>query len=172
MSDILVHGGNSNVARRQSALQLKNFLSSNDEATRHLYQQRWLALPDTIRNYIKTNVVGALGSETYRPSAAAQCVQYIAVFELPNALWPNLIQVQSTFIVRLFFGLLSRCFEGNLDLFFSRTKNYCIHPSRYNISKKIDQDLKLELFFTKSPTYLGSSLVYYTPRTQIYGSVL
>ena len=39
LSDILVHGGNSNVARRQSALQLKNFLSSNDEATRHIYQQ-------------------------------------------------------------------------------------------------------------------------------------
>jgi len=93
LSDILVHGGNSNVARRQSALQLKNFLSSNDEATRHIYQQRWLALPEDVRGYIKTNVVGALGSETYRPSAAAQCVQYIAVFELPNALWPTLIQV-------------------------------------------------------------------------------
>jgi len=93
LSDILVHGGNSNVARRQSALQLKNFLSSNDEATRHLYQQRWLALPEDVRTYVKTNCVGALGSETYRPSAAAQCVQYIAVFELPNTLWPNLIQV-------------------------------------------------------------------------------
>ena len=55
--------------------------------------QRWLALPEDVRGYIKTNVVGALGSETYRPSAAAQCVQYIAVFELPNALWPTLIQV-------------------------------------------------------------------------------
>ena len=36
-------------------------------------------------------MVGALGSEGYRPSAAAQCVQYIACVELPLRKWPNLI---------------------------------------------------------------------------------
>lgn len=41
---------------------------------------------------MKNNVVGALGSEDYRPSAAAQCVQYIACVELPRQLWPTLIQ--------------------------------------------------------------------------------
>ena len=81
------------MARRQAGLQLKNCLSSNDEATRYVYQQRWLSMAEDVRNYIKHNVIGALGSETYRPSAAAQCVQYIAVFELPNNLWPNLIQI-------------------------------------------------------------------------------
>jgi hypothetical protein len=34
LSDILVHGGHSAVARRQAGLQLKNRLMSNDEATR------------------------------------------------------------------------------------------------------------------------------------------
>ena len=42
---------------------------------------------------MKNNVVGALGSEGYRPSAAAQCVQYIACVELPRQMWPTLIQV-------------------------------------------------------------------------------
>lgn len=91
LSDILVHGGNSAVARRQAGLQLKNRLSSNDDATRVAYVDRWLALPEEVRNYVKNNVVGALGSEGYRPSAAAQCVQYIACVELPLRKWPNLI---------------------------------------------------------------------------------
>lgn len=73
-------------------MQLKNHLNSNDDVTRAAYQQRWLTLPDEIRNYVKVNVVGALGSEGYRPSAAAQCVQYVASTELPAGLWPNLIQ--------------------------------------------------------------------------------
>ena len=33
-----------------------------------------------------------MGSEGYRPSAAAQCVQYIACVELPLNMWPTLIQ--------------------------------------------------------------------------------
>ncbi|KAJ8956810.1 hypothetical protein NQ318_014224, partial [Aromia moschata] len=36
-------------------------------------------------------VVGALGTETNRPSSAAQCVAYIAVTELPQRQWPDLI---------------------------------------------------------------------------------
>lgn len=36
-------------------------------------------------------VVGALGTETNRPSSAAQCVAYIAVTELPHHQWPDLI---------------------------------------------------------------------------------
>jgi importin subunit beta-1 len=36
--------------------------------------------------------VSALGTETLRPSSAAQCVAYVAVTELPHGQWPNLIQ--------------------------------------------------------------------------------
>lgn len=93
LSDILVHGGNSAVARRQAGLQLKNRLTSNDETIKLQYQERWLAMPEDIRTYVKTNIVGSLGTEGYRPSAAAQCTQYVAVIELPRNLWPNLIQV-------------------------------------------------------------------------------
>jgi importin subunit beta-1 len=44
-------------------------------ASRATYQSRWLAIPDDIRAYVKANVLGSLGTEGYRPSAAAQCVQ-------------------------------------------------------------------------------------------------
>lgn len=92
LSDILIHGGNSAVARRQAGLQLKNQLTSNDDAVKSRMQERWIAIQEDVRNYVKANVVGALGSEGYRPSAAAQCVQYVAVVELPRNLWPDLIQ--------------------------------------------------------------------------------
>jgi len=92
LSDILVHGGNSAVARRQAGLQLKNRLMSNDDAIRQAVQERWLQMPEDVRAYVKNNMLGALGSEGYRPSAAAQCVQYVAVMELPLNLWPSLLQ--------------------------------------------------------------------------------
>lgn len=40
---------------------------------------------------ILLQVLSALGTETIRPSSAAQCVAYIAVAELPRGEWPNLI---------------------------------------------------------------------------------
>ncbi|XP_015835882.2 importin subunit beta-1 isoform X1 [Tribolium castaneum] len=91
LSDILRHGGNSPVARMAAGLQLKNQLTSKDPNIKQLCQQRWLSAPEEIRNYVKKNVVGALGTETNRPSSAAQCVAYIAVTELPHHQWPDLI---------------------------------------------------------------------------------
>ena len=81
------------MARRQAGLQLKNRLSSNDDTIRGNLQERWMALPEDMRAYIKSNIVAALGSEGYRPSAAAQCIQCVAVVELPRNLWPDLMQV-------------------------------------------------------------------------------
>ncbi len=71
------------------------------------------------RNYVKANVLGSLGSEGYRPSAAAQCVQYIAVVELPQNMWPNLIQViHSLFHSYLFFHLLAHLVVCSFIRFF------------------------------------------------------
>ena len=75
MSDVLYHGGNSAVVRQQAGVQLKNFLHTNDEALRAQYEERWLAMPEDVRNYTKANVLGTLGTESFRPSAAAQCIQ-------------------------------------------------------------------------------------------------
>ena len=48
-------------------------------------------MPEEVRLATKQNVLGALGTESFRPSAAAQCVQMIAVVELPRCLWPGLV---------------------------------------------------------------------------------
>ena len=37
-------------------------------------------------------VLETLGTETMRPSSAAQCVAYIACAELPNGLWADLVE--------------------------------------------------------------------------------
>lgn len=39
-----------------AGLQLKNHLTSKDQNIKITYQQRWLAFPEEIRNYIKKNV--------------------------------------------------------------------------------------------------------------------
>lgn len=81
------------MSRSAAGLQLKNALTSKDSDVRLQYQQRWLGLPEDVRVYVKRNVVNTLGTETIRPSAAAQCVAYIAVAELPHGLWPDVVHV-------------------------------------------------------------------------------
>lgn len=96
LSDILRNGANSAVVRMQAGLQLKNALYSKDQTVRQEHQQRWLTFPEEIRNYIKQNVLLALGTETIRPSSAAQCVAYVACTELPHGLWPDLVAALTT----------------------------------------------------------------------------
>lgn len=80
------------MARPAAALQLKNLLTAKDSDLREQVINRWLAVDPEIRNHVKRNVVNTLGTETQRPSAAAQCVAYIAVIELPRGLWSDLIE--------------------------------------------------------------------------------
>ncbi len=56
LSDILKHGGNSQVARMQAGIQLKNALYSKDQTLRVQYITRWLSFPEDVRIYIKKNV--------------------------------------------------------------------------------------------------------------------
>ena len=97
------------MARRQAGLQLKNGLTSSDEAVKARHQQRWMQLPPDVRAYVKNNVLGALGSEGYRPSAAAQCVHYIGVVELPTNEWPDLVNNLS--IIRVWY---CNCHANNM----------------------------------------------------------
>ena len=144
LSDVLYHGANSAVVRQQAGVQLKNFLYTNDESLRAQYEQRWLEMPEEVRVYLvhctivllyqeqnclecftcdtlqvrvytKNNVLGSLGTESFRPSAAAQCIQLIAMAELPRQMWPNLlttlVQVRTinlfsiVWVVQLYFTL-------------------------------------------------------------------
>ncbi|CAF4153394.1 unnamed protein product, partial [Rotaria sordida] len=73
-------------------LQLKNALYSREDTVKQLYQERWLNISENIRNHIKTNCFNALGTETTKPSQAAQCVGYIACTELPRGQWQDLIK--------------------------------------------------------------------------------
>ena len=93
LSEILAHGANSPVARMAAGLQLKNTLTSKDLEVKQEYQQRWLQFPPDLRAYVKKNLLAAIGTETLRPSSAAQCVAYMAVAELPVNQWPELISV-------------------------------------------------------------------------------
>jgi importin subunit beta-1 len=56
LSDILAHAGNSAVSRMAAGLQLKNQLTSKEEATKLTFQAKWLQLSEDIRNYVKKNV--------------------------------------------------------------------------------------------------------------------
>ncbi|KAG8172861.1 hypothetical protein JTE90_022706, partial [Oedothorax gibbosus] len=91
LSSVLSCATNTPVARMAAGLQLKNTLTSKDQEIRQKYQERWLQFPADVRSYVKQNVLAALGTETHRPSSAAQCVAYIAVAELPRREWPDLI---------------------------------------------------------------------------------
>ena len=73
------------------AFQLKNAIYPKDESLKQQYQDRWLSMAEDVRAYIRNNCLDTLGSETKRPSQAAQCVGYIACAELPRMLWPDCI---------------------------------------------------------------------------------
>lgn len=56
LSEVLVHVGNSTVARTAAGLQLKNHLTSKDVTLGEQYRRRWLQFPEDCREYIKKNV--------------------------------------------------------------------------------------------------------------------
>ena len=56
LATILADINNSQVARTAAGLQLKNCLTSKDEAKKLQYQQRWIAIDVGIRNQVKALV--------------------------------------------------------------------------------------------------------------------
>lgn len=93
LSNVLSNQEANGYVRMAAGLQLKNQLTSKDEAVRQRLQQQWLGLPEDVRSTIKINTLNSLGTETGRPSASSQCIAYIAAIELPHNLWPNLIKL-------------------------------------------------------------------------------
>uniref|UniRef100_A0A3Q2XA99 Karyopherin (importin) beta 1 n=1 Tax=Hippocampus comes TaxID=109280 RepID=A0A3Q2XA99_HIPCM len=91
LSKVLANPGNTQVARVAAGLQVKNSLTSKDPDVKAQYQQRWLAVDANARCQIKNYVLQTLGTETYRPSSASQCVAGIACAEIPVHQWPELI---------------------------------------------------------------------------------
>ena len=64
LSIVLANPKNNEIARYQAALQIKNYLTSNNPTTKLQYQQKWLQIDQTMRMEIKTNSFNALGSES------------------------------------------------------------------------------------------------------------
>ncbi|XP_077089872.1 importin subunit beta-1 isoform X4 [Siphateles boraxobius] len=91
LSKVLANPGNTQVARVAAGLQVKNSLTSKDPDVKTQNQQRWLAIDSSARREIKNYVLQTLGTETYRPSSASQCVAGIACAEIPVNQWPELI---------------------------------------------------------------------------------
>uniref|UniRef100_A0AAR2KHK3 Importin N-terminal domain-containing protein n=1 Tax=Pygocentrus nattereri TaxID=42514 RepID=A0AAR2KHK3_PYGNA len=91
LSKVLANPANTQVARVAAGLQVKNSLTSKDPDVKAQYQQRWLAIDGNARREIKNYVLQTLGTETYRPSSASQCVAGIACAEIPVRQWPELI---------------------------------------------------------------------------------
>uniref|UniRef100_A0A8C5DEQ0 Importin N-terminal domain-containing protein n=1 Tax=Gouania willdenowi TaxID=441366 RepID=A0A8C5DEQ0_GOUWI len=91
LSRVFANPGNTQVVRVAAGLQVKNSLTSKDPDVKRQYQQRWLAINANTRCEIKNNVLQTLGTETYRPSSASQCVAGIACAEIPVNQWPELI---------------------------------------------------------------------------------
>lgn len=109
------------VVRQQSGILLKNQIggSSHKLEARKAYRRRWLNIDEPTRIYIKKNVLLALGTEECRPSAAAQCIQYIAAAELPERLWPSLISILKEKIITPIDdgrnATKERCMEAHLE---------------------------------------------------------
>ena len=61
---MLANPKNNEIARYQAALQIKNYLTSNNPSTKLQYQQKWLQIDQATRLEIKTNSFNALGSES------------------------------------------------------------------------------------------------------------
>lgn len=115
----------------QAGLQLKNALYSKDPALKIEYQQRWLQFPEDVRNLVKLNVLSSLGTETVRPSSAPQCVANIACTELPQGLWPDLINTMCTNVTN----------PGSTEMM----KESCLEAIGY-----ICQDIEPEILQTQS----------------------
>ncbi|KAM9237662.1 LOW QUALITY PROTEIN: importin subunit beta-1-like [Dugong dugon] len=89
LSRVLANPGK--VARVAAGLQIKNSLTSKDPDIKAQYQQRWLAIDANARREVKNYVLQTLGTETYWPSSASQCMAGIACAEIPVNQWPELI---------------------------------------------------------------------------------
>jgi len=79
--------------RQAAGLQLKNLLVAKDAETAQANQQRWTQCPADVRDSVKQNVIRTLGTETVRPSIAAQCINAIAGIELPYGQFPEVIDI-------------------------------------------------------------------------------
>ncbi|KRY33121.1 Importin subunit beta-1 [Trichinella spiralis] len=96
LSELLTNASEQAFIRQAAGLQLKNVLIAKDVNVRSERLQKWESIPIEVRTAVKLNVLNSLGTETVRPSIAAQCVASIAYAEFPMNHWPECIPKLAT----------------------------------------------------------------------------
>lgn len=78
--------------RAAAGLALKNTMTAREEIRLREYEERWLAIHPDLKQTIKSNVLGCMGSNESRAStAAAQVIAAISSIEIPRNQWPELM---------------------------------------------------------------------------------
>lgn len=83
-------------ARNMAGTLLKNAVapSFREVAARRALQERWRALPAEVRQQVKNEVLGALGSPSREVrTVASNIIGSLARIELPSGEWPQLIRI-------------------------------------------------------------------------------
>lgn len=85
LSDVLVTTTYSPVARTAAGLQLKNQLTSKDTDVAQEYQNRWLSIPEMMRDYIKKNVSSCNGTSKWKfPKIRKKNTFFLSIFSKIN----------------------------------------------------------------------------------------
>ena len=54
-------------------------------------QEVWCRYDQALRDHVKAQAIGTLGTEGRPPSTAAQVIAFVACAELPKRMWPDAI---------------------------------------------------------------------------------
>ncbi|KAJ3130159.1 karyopherin beta [Nowakowskiella sp. JEL0407] len=88
----LVNEVNEEMVRCAAGLLLKNSLTAPDPATRAFREQKWRELDFTFKTSIKNALLSILATPAKQVAlTVAQIITTIAIIELPNGEWPDLI---------------------------------------------------------------------------------
>lgn len=88
----LASSSNQSHIRNAAGLALKNSLTARDVVRRQEQQQRWLSLPEGVRQTVKNLDLETFKTEDIHAGvSAAQLLAAIAAIELPREMWPDLL---------------------------------------------------------------------------------
>ncbi|KNC48611.1 binding/protein transporter [Thecamonas trahens ATCC 50062] len=85
-------GGPTEVSRQLAGLALKVLLDARDPITKMKLAQAWRELDEETRMTIKNGLFQTLGSDATAAMTAAAVVAKIAAIELPEQMWPGLVE--------------------------------------------------------------------------------
>ena len=91
LANVLASVECSTAARQQGGLQLKNCILGQHGIIRDEERHRWTQVSEKIRTHIKQCALNTLGTETSRPSTAAQVYAAVSTIEVPMGMWDDAV---------------------------------------------------------------------------------